>query len=346
MRVRALTVVPGMAGSARLEEREPPGPPGGVPLDVVAVGVCGTDREILAGAHGAPPPGTDRLVLGHESVARVTGEGADSLAPGDWVVGIVRRPDPVPCPNCAVGEWDMCRNGGYRERGIEGLDGFLADRVRLDPAYAVQVPSSLGERAVLVEPASILAKAWEHVAAIGSRARWEPATVLVTGAGPIGLLAALMGRRRGLEVRVFDRVTTGPKPGLVEELGATYHVGEVSAAAVDADIVIECTGVASIVFDVMRRTARNGIVCLTGVTSHTRSLAVPAGEISRDLVLENDVVFGSVNANRRHYETAVDELVAADQGWLDRMVTRRVPLSEWERALQPSGDDVKVVVVP
>src|SRR5690606_11408018 len=149
------------------------------------------------------------------------------LQPGDLVVGIVRHPDPVPCPNCAVGEWDMCRNGRYTEHGIKQLDGFGAERYRLDPAFAVKLDPGLDRVGVLLEPASVLAKAWEHIEAIGRRARWEPRRALVTGAGPIGLLAALMGVQRGLEVHVVDIVTEGPKPGLVRELGATYSTEEV-----------------------------------------------------------------------------------------------------------------------
>lgn len=190
---------------------EPDPDDGGVLVQALTIGVCGTDREIIAGEHGQPPPGSDHLVLGHESLGRVLeappGCGLDS---GDLVVGIVRRPDPVPCTSCAVGEWDKCRNGRYTERGIKGLHGYAAERYRLDPAYAVHVDPALGELAVLLEPASILAKAWEHIEHIGRRAHWQPRRLLVTGAGPIGLLAALLGRQRGLEVAVLDRVTDGP----------------------------------------------------------------------------------------------------------------------------------------
>lgn len=232
---------------------EPDPDDGGVLVQALTIGVCGTDREIIAGEHGQPPPGSDHLVLGHESLGRVLeappGCGLDS---GDLVVGIVRRPDPVPCTSCAVGEWDMCRNGRYTERGIKGLHGYAAERYRLDPAYAVHVDPALGELAVLLEPANILAKAWEHIEHIGRRAHWQPRRLLVTGAGPIGLLAALLGRQRGLEVAVLDRVTDGPKPHAVTALGATYHCDDVEAACADTDIVIEATGAADLTFEVMR----------------------------------------------------------------------------------------------
>lgn len=346
--VTALTVVPRSPGSARLEVIPAPGPPeAGLLVDVLAVGVCGTDLEIMAGHHGEPTAGSDRLVLGHESLGRVAEAAVDSrFAPGDLVAGIVRRPDPVPCINCSIGEWDMCLNGEYTERGIKGLDGFLASTVYLEPDYAVAVPQSLGPLGVLVEPASVVAKAWEHIERIGQRARWAPQRVLVTGAGPIGLLAALMATQRGLEVSVFDRVTEGPKPALVEDLGASYHVGDVAEVAVGADVVVECTGYSPLVFDVLGHTGRNGIVCLTGVTSPGRPLEVPAGAISREMVLENDVVFGTVNANTRHYEKAVASLAQAHGDWLDRMITRRVPLAEWKQAFDRKEADVKVVLEP
>ena len=204
-------------------------------VEAIAVGVCGTDVEIVEGKYGWAPPGKTRLVLGHESLGRVIDPGpTGGLRKGDLVVGIVRRPDPVPCPNCAVGEWDMCRNGQYTERGIKQIDGFMSERWRIEPEYAMKVDPSLGLLGVLLEPTTVVAKAWEQVVAVGQRAFWEPRTVLVTGAGPIGLLAALVGKQRGLEVHVLDRVESGPKPELVRALGATYHTGTVSGHRIRA----------------------------------------------------------------------------------------------------------------
>src|SRR6185436_3756356 len=179
---------------------------------------------------------------------------------GDMVVGIVRHPDPVPCPNCALGEWDMCRNGRYTERGIKQADGFAAERWRTAPGFAVKVNPALGLAAVLLEPASVLAKAWEHIEHIGRRARWQPRRVLVTGAGPVGLMAALMGVQRGLEVHVRDHNREGPKPGLVGGLGGKYFSGE---SEDEYDVVIECTGVPAVVKKILGTESANRIVCLT-----------------------------------------------------------------------------------
>jgi len=346
--MQAITVAPGEPDSARLESvPEPEQGPGDLLVETVAIGVCGTDIEIIAGVHGAPPPGRSRMVLGHESLGRViAAPDGSGFAPGDAVVGIVRRPDPVPCRACAAGEWDMCENGLYTERGIQGRDGYGSERFALDPAFAVAVDPELGLRAVLLEPASVLAKAWDHIERIGGRTRsWAPRRVLVTGAGPVGLLAAMMGRQRGLDVHVYDRVTDGPKPGLVRDLGATWHDGGLEALdGLAPDVVLECTGVGELVLEVMRRTGRNAITCLTGLTGPGRAIPLDAAGLNRTMVLQNDVVFGSVNANRTHYERAAAALAAADRGWLDRLITRRAPLERWAEAYERRPGDVKTVV--
>ena len=267
--MKAITVEPKKPGTARLEDiPEPDLREGSVLVEAVAVGVCGTDVEIVEGKYGWAPSGHTRLVLGHESLGRVVDPGPTSgLKKGDLVAGIVRRPDPVPCPNCAVGEWDMCRNGQYTERGIKQIHGFMSERWRIEPEYVVKVDRSLGLLGVLLEPATVVAKAWEQIAAIGHRAFWEPRTVLVTGAGPIGLLAALLGKQRGLEVHVLDRVESGPKPKLVRDLGATYHTGSVADIGFEPDVIVECTGVGQVISDSIRAIGAGGIVCLTGVGS-------------------------------------------------------------------------------
>ena len=238
----------------------------------------------------------------------------------------------------------MCRNGRYTERGIKGRNGYASERYRIRPEFTVKLDAGLDRVGVLLEPTSVVAKAWEHVERIGHRARWQPSKVVVTGAGPIGLLAAMLGVQRGLDVHVFDRVTDGPKLALVSDLGATYHSGSIEAVVSSADVVIECTGVSSVVLAILGSTAPDGIVCLTGVSSGGRSLSIDAGMVNREIVLDNDVVFGSVNANRRHYEHAASALGRADQSWLERLITRRVPFEHWSDALVRTRDDVKPII--
>ncbi|MFI1399572.1 glucose 1-dehydrogenase [Streptomyces sp. NPDC020681] len=344
--MRAVTVVPGKSGSLELSEvAEPEVESGSVVVESLAVGVCGTDAEIAAGQYGWAPPGRDRLVLGHESLGRVVRAGARGPAVGDHVVGIVRMPDPEPCPNCAVGEWDMCSNGRYTEHGIKEHDGFMADRWRSDPDYLVKVDPELGVVGVLLEPASVVAKAWEHLVAIGHRTFWDPHVVLVVGAGPIGLLAALLGRQRGFEVHVLDRVTAGPKPRLVEALGAQYHTGAVNDLGLNPDIVVECTGVPALIRQSAEVVAAGGLVCLTGVGSLTGGSAGGIEDgLATSAVLRNLAVFGSVNANRRHYYLAARELARADRGWLEGLVTRRVAPHDIHQALDREQNDIKVIV--
>jgi glucose 1-dehydrogenase len=343
--VRAVTVIPGSEGSARLDDVPEPGAElGSVLVESLAVGVCGTDVEITSGLYGWAPPGKERLILGHESLGRVVDPGRSGFAVGDHVVGIVRRPDPVPCPNCAVGEWDMCSNGRYTERGIKQVDGFMADRWRIEPEYAVKVDQSLGTLGVLLEPATVVTKAWEHIAAIGRRSFWDPSTVLVLGAGPIGLLAAMVGVQHGGDVHVFDRTTSGPKPALVEAIGAHYHSGPVSELALSPDIVVECTGVAPLIRAAAEAAAPGAIMCLTGVGPPIVPNASAPTNVMTDAVLKNLVIFGSVNANRRHYYLAARGLAKADGSWLEQLVTRRVRPEAFERALEREPDDIKVVV--
>lgn len=347
--MRALTVLPGKADSLQVGEVPDPQPaPGQALVQGLAVGVCGTDREIAAAEYGQAPPGRDRLVLGHESLGKVTTAPPGSgLSAGDLVVGVVRRPDPVPCGACARGEFDMCRNGRYTERGIKQLDGYASQYWTIEPQYAVRLDPRMETVGMLLEPASVLAKAWEQIERIASRAWWDPQRVLVTGAGPIGLMAALFAVQRGLETHVLDRVETGLKPRLVRDLGAHYHTGDVEGVAAQAmpDVVIEATGAPAIVFDTLRFNAAAGIVCLTGVSASGRALTIDAGAINREIVLQNDVVFGSVNANLRHYRDAAQALQRADTAWLERMITRRVPLQQAAQAFEPGHpDDVKVVI--
>ena len=286
-------------------------------------------------------------MIGHESLGRVreAPEGS-GFEEGDLVVGVVRRPDPEPCPACERGEFDMCRNGRYTERGIKEIDGFASERWTVECDYAVKLDPALDEVGVLMEPTTILAKAWDHIDQIGNRAYFDPERVLVTGAGTIGLLAALLGSQRGLDVHVLDRVSDGPKPDLVRALGGTYHSSDVESIerVAPPDVVVEATGVPHLVFDVMQHNARAGVVCLTGVSPTGRNLSVDAGQLGRDIVLENDAIFGSVNANLTHYELAAEALARADRDWLERLITRRVPLDRFEEALDSHDDDVKVVL--
>jgi threonine dehydrogenase-like Zn-dependent dehydrogenase len=238
----------------------------------------------------------------------------------------------------------MCRNGLYTERGIKGADGYAAELFTIEPEYAVKLDKRLRRTGVLLEPASIVAKAWDHIERIGARANWQPRSVLVTGAGTVGLLAAMMGVQRGLEVHLFDRVRGGIKPALAAKLGACYCTGALSALSIRPDIIIECTGAAAVIVACMSMTAPGGILCLAGLSSGQHTIGLSSSLLGRAMVLENDVVFGTVNANRRHYAMAANALACADSAWLQALITQRIPLEAWAEAFVPPIDDVKIVI--
>jgi threonine dehydrogenase-like Zn-dependent dehydrogenase len=209
---------------------------------------------------------------------------------------------------------------------------------------AVSLPRELGDLGVLAEPASVLAKAWDQIERISNRAFFLGGRGLVCGAGPIGLLACLLGVQRGSEMHVVDLATGGVKRDLVEGLGARYHAGDAAEVDVDAEVVIECTGLGAVGRAAARRLVSGGIMCLTGIMNVDPVPDVDATVMNRAMVLRNTVLFGTVNAGRRHGEQAVAALAAADQQWLSAMITRRVPLGRWAEALNRGPDGVKVVV--
>lgn len=352
--MNAVIVTPGLAGSDRYQEVSDPRPEGEeVLVEVLAVGVDGTDDEIARGLYGEAPPGEDYLIIGHESLGRLM-QPAGGLDEGSLVAAIVRRPDPLPCLNCARDEWDMCLNGQYTERGIKGRHGFLAEYYTEAPKYLVPVPDSLARVGTLVEPTSIAEKAIDQIWRIQSRMAWEPRHVLVTGAGPVGLLAVAALRLRGLDVFVYDRAASGPKVDLVSAIGASYLLAkdhELGNPLVEElghiDIAIEATGYAPLSFELADTVGTNGVVVLTGVSGGNREVTIAVDHLNLEMVLANKVIFGTVNANRRHFEAAVADLEHIEQcwpGWLERCITRRVPHADYRAALERGSDDVKVVV--
>lgn len=353
--MNAFGVTPRRAGSGRLFDLpEPRRTPDQVLVEVIAVGVDGTDRELLAGEYGEAPPGDDFLVIGHESLGRVLDAPPGPLNRSELVVAIVRRPDPVPCMNCAAGEWDMCLNGRYTERGIKGAHGFLAERYVEEPRYLVALPESLAAVGMLLEPLTVVEKAIEQIKRIQSRLVWAPRRALVLGAGAIGTLAVLLLRLEGLDVWLYSRGDGGRGRELAERAGAHYvsaddrkldHALEKEIGSID--IVIEATGYSPLAFEAMDVVGPNGVVCLTGVSGGSRTLQIDSAHLNLEMVLANKLVFGTVNANRRHFESGVAHLGAIEARWpglLSRMITRRVPLERFTAADLEQRGDLKVVI--
>jgi len=349
--MRAVAVVPGQPGSAHLASLPKPSiddiPGGrGVLVRVLRVGVDGTDKEINAAEYGAAPPGSDVLVIGHESLGRVEAIGprVTELAPGDLVVATVRRPGHSLYDT--IGTSDMTTDDMYYERGINLRHGYLAEYYADDADFLVKLPDSLAEVGVLLEPTTVVEKGIAQAFEIQRRLRvWRPRRAAVMGAGTIGLLAAMVLRLRGLDVTVFG-LERRPylNSDLVEGLGAQYEstrdLPVPAAAARDGafDLIFEATGYSPIVFDSMQALAKNGVLVLSSVTGGDLRVEVPSDRINLDFVLGNKVMVGTVNANREYFEAGVGDLVHCEAqfpGWLDRLLTHPVDgLDQFARLLE------------
>jgi threonine dehydrogenase-like Zn-dependent dehydrogenase len=331
--MQALVTTPLQAGTTRTATVPDPEPrPGALLIRTLEVGVCGTDREIDAGEFGSAPPGEDRLILGHELLG-VVAEGGEGFAEGDLVTATVRR-SCGRCAACAEGSPDACDTGAYTERGITARQGFASELVVEHAEHLVAVPRVLGRLGVLAEPASICARGIRHATAIGARQPWRPARALVIGAGAIGMLATYMLRLAGHEVWTAARSDPSSDKGrLVTAAGARYvstAATPLSAAAEEAggfDVVIEAAGNAEMMLEAMAALRRNGVACLLGLDAHARRVELESTLLGRDFVIENRVLFGSVNAHRDDWTAAVDALESMQRRWpeaVEQLVGLRV----------------------
>jgi threonine dehydrogenase-like Zn-dependent dehydrogenase len=356
--MRAIAVIPGKHGSAHLRDDAPdPSPaPGDVVVRVLEAGVCGTDVEIHEGDYGEAPAGSPFLILGHENLGVVESSPAGAhVQPGDLVVATVRRPCPDLCPPCASGQNDMCTTGNFKERGIRGLHGFMSERYTESPDYLVKLPSQLQPFAVLMEPMSVVQKGIDHAYRIQQRLSWEPRTAVVLGAGPVGILAAASLRLRGLDVTVAAREVEGSaKDRLLGEAGiryvstATVPLEELARTTGPIDIAFEATGATPVVFPAMRLLGPDGVCILSSVTGGSTAISVDLATWNREMVLGNRVVFGTVNAGRRHFESGARDLESAEArlpGWLSRLITRRLPFTDVAQALVRRHEDIKTVLL-
>ncbi len=362
--MKAIAVFPGRPDSIHLADLPEPRvddiPNGrGVLVEVLRVGVDGTDKEINDAEYGAAPEGYDVLVTGHESFGRVleVGPNVRNLKPGDYVVATVRRPGNSIYDR--IGTYDMTTDSTYYERGINLLHGYLTERYVDDEEYIVKVPRALKEVGVLLEPTSIAEKGIEQAYEIQRRLKvWRPVRAAVVGAGTLGLLATLALRLRGLEVTTLAR-TKPPtlNSELVEALDARY-VSTRELPLIQAaerygpfDIIFEATGVSRVAFESMEALGRNGVLVLTGISGGDHTVEVPGDRIMLGFVLGNKVAVGSVNANRTYFERGVQDMALAEAqypGWLGRLLTHPVQgldnYAEMIRLLTEEKGAIKVFV--
>jgi len=329
-----------------------------VKIRVREVGVCGTDREICEYHYGSPPAGKNRLVLGHEALGEVVavGPAVRRVAAGDLVVVTVRRPcDDPECEACRAGRPDFCSTGHFRERGIKEADGFMTELVVEDEQYVVRVPNVLADVAVLVEPLSIVAKAAVDYDAILRRYPWEPTRLraLVLGAGPIGLLAAMMLRSRDIDTFVSSlEPEKSDRADLVRSIGAEYvsardvSLTELASRAGAPDVVFEAVGVAQVAFGAIPALAPNGVLILSGVPGPGRPVKVDLDGMMRNLVLKNQVVVGTVNAPRSAFEHSVgylERFMVLFPDAVHRLITRRAKLDDAPELLRRGGGIKQVI---
>jgi threonine dehydrogenase-like Zn-dependent dehydrogenase len=351
--MKAIVVRPGERDSIHM--RDMPDPK--MKLDQVAVkmlrvGLCGTDAEINHGLYGKPPDGDEFLILGHENLGVVeeVGKKVKGWKAGDLVVSTVRRPCGI-CLQCKSGENDMCSSGQYTERGIMRRHGFMAQYYVESPQFLNKMPKAVRDFAVLLEPMSVVEKGIDHAFLLQRRTTWKPRFGMVLGGGPVGLLAAAVLRARGLRTVVIGREeATDLRAQIAKQLGAEY-LCVANKTLIDMpketgypDLVIEATGNAKVVFDAMEILGANGVLCLLSVTGGQTENPEPIDRINQRLVLGNQVVFGSVNANPRHFAMGVKDFVTIDKKWpgaLGRLLTNRIPWENHKTWFTERGSGIK-----
>lgn len=343
-------------------------------IHILEVGICGTDRAIVRGDTGEPPPGDGYLILGHEMLGEVVSAGSaatDHYAPGDLVVCTVRRACGLPeCPTCAHGESDMCYTGKFTERGIFHAHGYMTQRIVESTEYTVKLPPALRPYGVLMEPTSVVEKAILESVLVQHRLDWVKKLAgdetiardwrfvrraMVAGAGPIGMMAAFLLRLHDVETHVTDVVPAGGyKAELVGSIGGTYWnvketpVAEVAKKVGNIDLIVEATGIAPVAYELLAALGINGILVFTGVPGDRGGkFEMQGGHLMRQQVLWNQVIMGSVNANRSYFVRAAQDLAEIARRWpqaLGKVITAHHPMSDYATALttQPP-DEVKAV---
>ena len=348
--MRALTVTPGVKNSIRLDEIDKPNPSSSQALlRVREIGICGTDLDINQGFYGEAPPGSNYLVTGHESLARVESilSNAYGISKGDLVVPTVRRPDS--CMNCFNGESDMCLTGNYREHGIKRLHGFGSDFAVSDVGFLVKVPSTLADVAVLLEPMSVAEKGVYQAFKIQERMLWKPKRVLILGAGPVGLLTTYLLRLRGLEVVVTaTRTKDSAKARLAERAGAVYvnTMEQPLQSLGKFDLIMEETGSAQVAMQATSMLNTNGIMCFLGIYASTTA-PENIGEFYKDVVLGNKTFFGSVNANINYFRMGLKDFAEIEKrfnGILRDTISVRISPEEFQKAYEQNKDNIKTVI--
>lgn len=327
-------------------------------LRMLEVGICGTDREICRFDYGIPPAGQEHLIIGHESLGEVVevGSGVSRVKNGDLVVTMVRRPCPhEDCVACRAGRQDFCYTGDFTERGIKGAHGFLTELVVDDERYMNVVPPALREIGVLVEPLTIAEKAIIQLRQVQQRLPWSSEykqRAVALGAGPVGLLGAMALASAGFETYVYSR-SSGPIAALVESFGGKYIAAETNTVEQMAqqvgpiDLIYEATGASRLSFDALKVLGVNAVFIFTGVPGRKAPIEVDTDLLMRDMVLKNQIVYGTVNAGRDAFEAAIRDLGIFQSRWpeaVKSLITGRFPMEHYRELLLGNQAGIKNVI--
>lgn len=328
-----------------------------VKIKMLDVGICGTDREIASFEYGTPPEGSDYLIIGHESLGEIVevGQQVSKLQRGDLVVATVRRPcDHPECGPCQQGRQDFCYTGDFTERGIKERHGYMTEFVVEEEQYLNAVPPALRDIAVLVEPLTIAEKSLTQLWQIQQRLPWNGHRAVVLGAGPVGLLGAMTLVIAGFEVTVYSRTHSHTdKNEIVDEIGArfipaeNFSVEQMAKEVGRIDVVYEAVGAASVAFDVIQVLGPNGVFIFTGVPGRKGPIQLDADFIMKDIVLNNQVILGSVNAAPEHFEAGIRDLGIFRERWpeaLGKVITGRFSMDETVGLLTGDHGGIKNVV--
>ena len=323
-------------------------------VKVKEVGLDGTDKEIIQGDAGEIPEDKDGLIIGHECLGEVvkTGGNVENFESGDLVVPTVRRPDD--CINCQEGEYDMCLNGNYTERGIKEEDGYLAEYFKEKPKFLVKIPKEIKETAVLLEPTSVAEKAVRTGYSVQDRMTWKPETALVAGSGTLGLLISYLLSLRDLDVNITDVEEDERKKDILSTLSIRHFDGRdiklhdiPDELGKQIDIIMEATGDSSVAFHSMFVVGTNGVVVLLSVTGGNENITFCADCLNEGLVLENKSVVGSVNSNKDDFKKGIEDMKKIEEKWpglMEKLITARHDVSEIDEAIENMGDNIKTII--
>lgn len=364
--MKAIAVVPGTTKFYLTDVEEPQIiQPDQIKMRVVQMGICGTDREIVAGGRARAPEGSDQLILGHEMFGRVTETGnlVDDVQPGDFGLFTVRR-GCNECVACLHNRSDMCYTGKYTERGINGADGFQAEYVVDQRQYFVKTPDAIRNIGVLTEPMSVAEKAIDEATMVqqarlkdfDQNENWlKGKQALIAGLGPIGLMAAFALRLRGANVIGMDIVDESElRVRIFKNIGGIYVDGrQTDVLDIDnvhggSDFVFEATGIAKLQIQLIDTLAINGVYVATGIPAGSRPMTILAGDIMQQMVLKNQMLIGSVNAAVGHYKMAVDDLTTCKTRWPEDItdtITDQFSVADFRKALRKPGEnEIKTVI--